>query len=102
MQWSSGVGRLSITMAPPYDRNMIQIVGWYVTCAVVGAASSWLGGFFVVTGISTLLLVFGIVISLKDSKPRPLALHHAVFGLAVASIISHALPVAVMALGPGI
>ena len=81
--------------------HMGRVAMWYAVCAVVGAASSWIGGFFIALVVTGTLLLFGIIMAYTSRQPQMLPIHHAIIGLAVSLAVSHLFPVAVFAFGPG-
>lgn len=79
---------------------MGRVMVWYSVCVVVGAASSWLGGFFVALVITGALLLCGLAMAFASGQPQMLPMHHAFIGLAVSLSFSLLFPLAVFAVGP--
>ncbi len=79
---------------------MGRVMVWYSVCVVVGAAYSWLGGFFVALVITGALLLCGLAMAFASGQPQMLPMHHAFIGLAVSLSFSLLFPLAVFAVGP--
>lgn len=71
---------------------------WYGLCAVVGAAASWMGSVLLSFAVIGALVVFGLILANTKEQAGTLPIHHAIIGLAVTLALSHALPLAILAL----
>jgi len=80
---------------------MGRVAMWYAVCTVVGAASSWIGGFFIALVVIVGLLLYGVILAYSSRQPQMLSIHHAIIGLAVSLAVSHVFPLAIFAFGPG-
>ena len=80
---------------------MDRVVIWYGLCAVVGAASAWIGGIWLSVAVICALIGFGLILANIPEKLQDLPLHHAITGLAVTLAFGRILPMAVFALGSG-
>lgn len=71
---------------------------WYGLCAVVGAAASWVGSALLSFAVIAALVVFGLILANTKEQAGSLPIHHSIIGLAVTLALSHALPLAILAL----